>query len=89
LKARGRCLRQEAALGTFAFQLDPWKKAADCERELRLTIDPAHREKLTNIRDFWISLAHKRMFLSESEFVNEAQAITRLHANLTASTLIH
>jgi hypothetical protein len=73
----------------LVFQLDPWKKAADCERELRLTIDPAHREKLTNIRDFWISLAQKRLFLSESEFVNEAQAITRLHANLTATTSIH
>ena len=75
--------------GPFMFQLDPWKKAADCERELRLTIDPAHREKLTNIRDFWISLAQKRLSLSESEFVNEAQAITRLHANLTGTTSIH
>ena len=71
------------------FQLDPWERAADCERELRLTIDPTRREKLINIRDFWISLAHKRSFLSESEFVNEAQAITRLHAKLTATTSIH
>ena len=71
------------------FQLDPWERAADCERELRLTIDPTRREKLINIRDFWISLAHRRVFLTESEFADEAQAITRLHANLITLTSIH
>jgi hypothetical protein len=76
------------ALEDAMFQLDPWEKAADCERALRLTIDPTHRDKLTNIRDFWISLAHKRLLLSESEFATEAEAIARLHANLTATTSI-
>ena len=42
------------------FHVDPWEKAADCDRALRLTIDPVHREFLTNIREFWISLANKR-----------------------------
>ena len=41
-------------------QVEPWEKAADCERALRLTLDPIYRENLTNIREFWISLAHKR-----------------------------
>jgi len=71
------------------FQLDPWEKAADCERALRLTIDPMHRDRLTNIRDFWIALAHKRSLLSESEFASEAEAIARLHANLNAGVSIH
>ncbi len=71
------------------FQVDPWEKAADCERALRLTIDPVHRENLTNIREFWISLANGRPFLSEHEFAKEAEAIGRLHANLTRTTSIH
>jgi hypothetical protein len=71
------------------FQLDPWEKAADCERALRLTLDPRHRERLTNIRDFWISLAHKRPLLSEREFASEAEAIARLHAGLAATSSIH
>ena len=31
-------------------QVDPWEKAADCERALRITVDPVHREALSNIR---------------------------------------
>jgi hypothetical protein len=62
------------------FQMDPWEKAADCERALRLAIDPVHRERLTNIREFWISLANQQHVLSESEFAKQAEAIGRLHA---------
>jgi hypothetical protein len=65
------------------FQVDPWEKAADCDRALRLTIDPVLREKLTNIREFWISLANQQRSLSEVEFAEQAQAIGRIHANLT------
>jgi len=46
-------------------QVDPWEKAADCERALRLTLDPLHRDRLKDIREFWISLANARPFLSE------------------------
>jgi hypothetical protein len=71
------------------FQVDPWEKAADCERALRLIIDPVHRENLTNIREFWISLANERPFLSEHEFAKQAEAIGRHHANVAAPSLIH
>ena len=67
------------------FQVDPWEKAADCERALRLSLDPIYRENLTHIREFWISLARKRAFLSEGEFASEAEAIGRLQASLSAS----
>ena len=68
------------------YQVDPWEKAADCERALRLTIDPVRREDLANIREFWISLANKRASLSENEFANEAETIGRFHARATATT---
>jgi hypothetical protein len=64
------------------FPVDPWEKAADCDRALRLAIDPVHREKLANIREFWISLANQQPNMSEVEFAKQAQAIGRLHANL-------
>jgi hypothetical protein len=76
-EARGQGRREDVM-----FQVDPWEKAADCERALRLTIDPVHRENLTNIREFWISLANERPCLSEHEFAKEAEAIGRFHANL-------
>jgi hypothetical protein len=48
-----------------------------------------HRENLTNIREFWISLANERAALSEDEFAKQAEAIGRLHANLTGTTSLH
>jgi len=77
-------LREGSALAVedAMFQVDLWEKAADCERALRLTIDPVHRENLANIREFWISLANARPFLSEGDFVKQAEAIGRFHANL-------
>jgi len=71
------------------FQVDPWEKAADCERALRLVIDPVYRANLTNIREFWISLANEQPFLSEHEFARQAETIGRLHANLTAAGSVH
>jgi hypothetical protein len=63
-------------------QVDPWEKAADCERAIRMTLDPLHRETLTNIREFWIALAHKSRFLSDNDLANQIEAIGRLHAKL-------
>jgi hypothetical protein len=71
------------------FQVDPWEKAADCERALRITIDPVHRENLSNIREFWISLANARPFLSERDFAKRAETIGRLHAGVTATASFH
>jgi hypothetical protein len=65
-------------------QVDPWEKAAECERAIRLTLDPIHRENLTNICGFWISLAQKRRFLSEREFAKQAEVIGRHHAKLSS-----
>src|SRR5262249_39610678 len=51
--------KYELVINLKAAQVDPWEKAADCERAIRITLDPLHRETLTNIREFWIALAHK------------------------------
>jgi hypothetical protein len=70
-------------------QVDPWEKAADCERALMLIDDPIYRGNLTSIREFWISLACKRPYLSADEFASEVEAIGRLHANLSANIPMH
>jgi hypothetical protein len=48
-----------------------------------------HRANLANIREFWISLANERPFLSEDEFARQAEAIGRLHASLAAPASLH
>jgi hypothetical protein len=72
-------------------QVDPWEKAADCERVLRITIDPVQREIVSNIREFWISLAKERAFLKDDELAQRAETISRLHAKMiaTPTTSIH
>ena len=61
-------------------QVDPGEKAADCERALRITVDPIRREILSNIREFWIALANERPFLSEEDLAAEIEAISYFHA---------
>ena len=61
-------------------QVDLWEKAADCERAIRITLDPLHRETLTNIREFWIALAHKSR--SDDALAAQIETIGRLHAKL-------
>src|SRR5262249_51872242 len=61
-------------------QVDPWEKAADCERALRITVDPIRRETLSNIREFWIALAQESRFLSEEVLAAQIETIGRLHA---------
>ena len=67
-------------------QVDPWEKAADCERALRITVDPVHREGLSNIREFWIALAEESRFLSDEALAIQIETIGRLQARLDRDT---
>jgi hypothetical protein len=58
--------------------------AAGCERAMRLTLDPLHREMLTNIREFWIALAQESRFLREDVLAAKIETIGRLQDSLTA-----
>src|SRR5256886_17615821 len=63
-------------------QIDPWEKAAECERALRITVDPIRRETLCNIREFWIGLAQESRFPSDDALATQIQTIGPLHAKL-------
>jgi hypothetical protein len=62
--------------------VDPWEKAADCERALRITVDRIRREIVSNIREFWIALANERPFLSEEDLAAQIDVISDFHATL-------
>jgi hypothetical protein len=78
----GSNAHRKTCRGGLMAQVDPWEKAADCERAIRITLDPLHRETLINIREFWIALAHKSRFLSDDDLANQIEMIGRLHAKL-------
>ena len=67
-------------------RVDPWEKAADCERAIRITLDPLQRETLSNIREFWIALAHESRLLSDDALATQIETIGRLHAKLERDT---
>jgi hypothetical protein len=62
--------------------IDPWEKAADCERAIKSVADYEQRALLTNLRDLWITLGSQCELMSSDEMAQEAEAIGRLHADL-------
>jgi hypothetical protein len=65
--------------------IDPWEKAADCERAIKSVADPERRTVLANLRDLWIALGSQCELMSSDEIAQEAEAIGRLHADLYAA----
>ena len=41
-------------------QVDPWEKAADCERALKRSRDPQAQAVLKNVQQLWIALANRK-----------------------------
>ncbi len=70
------------------FQLDPWEKAAECQRALAAVGESNQRQILANVRDLWIALANEMSFLTGAEFDEQIEAIDRVHADLMKSVTI-
>jgi len=65
--------------------IDPWEKAADCERAIKSAADPEQQTFLANLRDLWIALGSQCELMGSDEIAQEAEAIGRLHADLYAA----
>jgi hypothetical protein len=63
-------------------QIDPWEKAADCERAIQAAGDPQQKKILKNLRYLWIALANESDCMSADEFARESEVIGRLHVEL-------
>jgi hypothetical protein len=63
-------------------QMDPWEKAAECQRYLQAEVDSTRREILANVRDLWIGLANARNFLTGAEDQEEVEKLNRIQADL-------
>jgi len=60
--------------------IDPWEKAADCERARKSAADPEQRRLLANLRDLWIALGCQCELMDSDEIAEQAEVIGRLHA---------
>ena len=68
--------------GLVRRQIDPWEKAADCERAIQAAGDPQQKKILKNLRYLWIALANECDCMSADEFAREIEVIGRLHVEL-------
>ena len=64
-------------------RIDPWEKAADCERAIQAAADPQQKTILKNLRYLWIALANESECMSADEFAHESETIGRLHIALS------
>jgi hypothetical protein len=68
-------------------QIDPWEKAADCNRAIQLSTDPVRKDVLRNLREMWVTLGNKRLLLTDEERAREAEKIGRLHSMFGGSVV--
>lgn len=63
-------------------QVDPWCKAAECERAIALIADPERRVVLRSLRSVWIALGSKRWLLEVPEKAAQFSTIAQIHTEL-------
>ena len=64
--------------------IDPWSKAAECDRAIELIADPEHRVVLESLRSLWIALCNERSFLDQSDRARPIFNIAQIHTELMA-----
>jgi hypothetical protein len=63
-------------------QLDPWGKAAECERAIEVVADPERRVVLNSLRSVWIALGNKQSSFVESGRERQLSTIAQIHTEL-------
>jgi hypothetical protein len=62
-------------------QVDPWGKAAECERAMEIVADPERRIVLSSLRSVWVALGNKQSFLEAPEQAG-LSTIAQIHTEL-------
>jgi hypothetical protein len=63
-------------------QLDPWGKAAECERAIEIVADPERRIVLNSLRSVWIALGNKQTSFSGPGRAGHLSTIAQIHTEL-------
>ena len=65
-------------------QIDPWSKAAECDRAIALIADPERRIVLESLRSLWIALCNEWSALDNADRVRPLTTIAQIHTELMA-----
>jgi hypothetical protein len=63
-------------------QIDPWIKAAECERAICVVADPERRSVLISLRSLWIALGNEESLPDRSRQAGQVPKIAQIHAEL-------
>jgi hypothetical protein len=63
-------------------QIDPWSKAAECERAMEVIADPERRVVLSSLRSVWIALGNEQAFFAGPERAKRLSTIAQIHTEL-------
>jgi hypothetical protein len=63
-------------------QVDPWGKAAECDRAMQVVADPERRVVLSSLRSVWVALGNKRSHLESPEQAGQLSNIAQIHTEL-------
>jgi lipocalin len=66
-------------------QIDPWVKAAECERAIRVVADPERRSVFVSLRSLWVAMGNETSILDRSRQTGQVPQIAQLHAELMSS----
>jgi hypothetical protein len=63
-------------------QLDPWGKAAECERAIEIVADPERRVVLNRLRSVWIALGNQQSSFDGTGRIGHLSTIAQIHIEL-------
>ena len=69
--------------------VDPWSKAAECDRAIAIVADPERRIVLLSLRDFWIALGNDMPCVSAHDETGRRSTMSVMHAQLSTVSQIH
>ncbi len=63
--------------------LDPWTKAAECDRAIERVADPERRVILESLRRLWLDVS-KSVTIATQDQANHLSAIAQIHTEFIA-----
>jgi len=64
--------------------VDPWSKAAECDRAIEQVADPERRMVLQSLRSLWIALCSSLSRPDDHDRTGNLSAIAQIHTELMA-----
>ena len=66
-------------------EVDPWGKAAECQRAIEIVADPERRVVLSSLRNLWIELGNAPSSIDKFERAGQLFTIAQIHSELISA----